>query len=231
VKVLAVAHRAGNDLEALHAAVELGADVLEADVHSHRGRLEVRHHKALGPLPWVWDRRAAAGRLPLVHDTWDLRPAGDFPLQLAALLEAARRDATLMLDLKGVGGVGPAVARLVHETVPDAPLLLCARWWPSVDAVAGRPWARPVLSARGRTELSRLRRRLSRGPVPYGVSVHRSLLDRDVVRALRDRVELVMTWPVDDEQVLDHVLALGVTGVITEKEPVLRAVVGLQAPD
>jgi glycerophosphoryl diester phosphodiesterase len=231
VRVLAVAHRAGNDLDALRAAVELGADVLEADVHSHRGRLEVRHHKSLGPLPWRWDRRARPGSVPLLRDSWELRPAGDFPLRLSGVLAAARPGTTLMLDLKGVGGVGPAVLRHLHQQAPDTPLMICARWWPSVDAFTDWPEVRPVLSARGRIELARLGRRLARGPVPYGVSVHRSLLDAEVVQALRQRVDLVMTWPVNDERALEQVLSLGVTGVITDDAQVLSDVVGLRTPD
>ena len=226
-----MAHRAGNDLQALQAALERGADVVEADVHSHLGRLEVRHHKALGPLPWVWDRKGGTGLVPLLRDHWDLQPASAFPLRLPQLLDAARADATLMLDLKGAGGVGPAVVRLLHARAPEAPIIVCARWWPSVDAFAGAGWARPVLSARGRTELARLRRRLARGPVPYGVSVHRSLLEPSVVRALRDRVELVMTWPVNDVEALDDVLRRGVNGVITDDVGILEAVVGLRTPD
>jgi glycerophosphoryl diester phosphodiesterase len=228
-RVLAVAHRAGNDLTALRDALARDADVVEADVHSHRGRLEVRHHKALGPLPWRWDRRAGTGRVPLLRDSWELQPASAFPLRLPELLDAARSGTTLMLDLKGVGGVGPAVVRLLHERVPEAPVIVCGRWWPSVDAFAGAPWALPVLSARGSTELARLRRRLRRGPVPYGVSVHRSLLAPEVVRELRARVRLVMTWPVNDGDALAQVLERGVNGVITDSGDVLDAVVGLRA--
>lgn len=229
-RVLAIAHRAGNDLAALQDALARDADVVEADVHSQRGQLEVRHHKAMGPLPWRWDRSAGTGRVPLLRDAWEVQPASAFPLRLPELLDAAGSHATLMLDLKGVGGIGPAVVRLLHARAPEAPLIVCGRWWPSVDAFAGAPWARPVLSARGRTELSRLRRRLRRGPVPYGISVHRSLLAPDVVRELRARVELVMTWPVNDPAALEDVLARGVNGVITDNAGVLDAVVGLRAP-
>jgi glycerophosphoryl diester phosphodiesterase len=219
VRVLAVAHRAGNDLEQLRAAVELGADVVEADVHRHRGRLEVRHLKSMGPVPYLWDR-------------WYLVPKSVRQLQLAELLDAVgpvAGRATLMVDLKGVGGVGAAVARALHERVPDAPVLVCSRWWPSVEPFAGSPWARPLLTARGTTELSRLRRRLRTRP-PYGVSVHRSLLTAPVVAELRARVPLVMTWPVNDEAALEHVLRLGVTGVISDEAAVLRAVVGERTP-
>ena len=214
-RVLAVAHRAGNDLEALAAATAAGADVLEDDVHRYRGRLEVRHSKALRPLPYLWD----AGE-PLVSTRVPR-------LLLPAVLDALSSDATLMLDLKGPGAVGRHVARAVHHQLPERPLLVCSRWWPGVDAVAGLPWARPLLTARNRAELLRLRRRVRGGRRPYGVSLHRSLLTPSVVAELRERVELVLTWGVDDEATLDDVLARGVNGVISDSADVLAQVKAL----
>ena len=218
MRVLAVAHRAGNDLDALHAAAAAGADVVEADVHRYRGRLEVRHSKALRPLPYLWD----AGQ-PL---TSTRAPQ----LQLTALLAALPPDLTLMLDLKGPGAVGRHVAHAVLELLPDRTLLVCSRWWPGVDAFAGLPGARPVLTARNRAELLRLRCRVRGRRVPYGVSLHRSLLEPDVVAELRERVELVLTWGVDDEAVLQDVLDRGVTGVISSSPAVLAQVKGLTVP-
>jgi len=54
--------------------------------------------------------------------------------------------------------------------------------------------------------------------------VHVSLLDGEVVAELRDRVEVVMTWPVDDEPTLARVAALGANGVITNEPEILREV-------
>jgi glycerophosphoryl diester phosphodiesterase len=213
VSVLAVAHRAGNSLAALQAAAEVGADVVEADVHDHRGRLEVRHSKSMGPLPWLWDR-----------GPWQLTPASVVQLQLAELLEALAGEATLMLDLKGAGRVGARSAELLHARRPEQPMLLCARWWPSLEAFAGASWARPVLSARNRAELARLRMRVRAGRCPYGVSLHGSLLSAPIVAELRERVELVMTWGVDDLPTLERVLELGVNGVISNSSEVLRSV-------
>lgn len=214
---LAIAHRAGNSLTGLHEANALGVDVIECDVHHHRGRLEVRHLKTAGPLPFLWDR-------------WELASASAPRLGLAELLEADRHGTTFMLDLKGrSAGTGPSVAALLHEVAGHRPLLACGRHWPSVERVAELPFVQPVLSARNRLELTRLRRRLATGPGIHGVSVHRSLLDAELVARLHDHVSVVMTWPVNDTAAVDSVLGLGVDGIISDEPDVLRTVLLLRA--
>lgn len=210
--MLAVAHRAGNDLAVLRAAALLGADIIEADVHLHRGRLEVRHEKTLWPLPWHWD----AGQLLTL----------ELPrLHLAELLDALPPRQTVMLDLKGVGRAGAEVARAVHARAPEHPLLVCARWWPSVLPFDQVPWAKVLLSVRGRTELLRLRRRLRSGAVPYGVSVHLSLLTPEVVAELHEHRLVILTWPVDDPVSLARARAVGVDGAITKDLEIVRELV------
>lgn len=217
MRPLAIAHRAGNSLTGLHAARELGVDVIECDVHHYRGRLEVRHLKTAGPLPLLWD-------------LWELVPASAPRLGLAELLAADEHGITFMLDLKGRhAATARSVARLLHEQARTHPILACGRYWPTVDALADLPFVRPVLSARNRVELSRLRQRLGTDrPPPYGVSVHASLLDAGVVAELHDRVEVVMTWPVNDPATLARVRGFGVTGVISDEPAVLA---GLLADD
>ncbi len=207
--MLAIAHRAGNSLAGLRAARDLAVDVIECDVHHYRGRLEVRHHKTAGPLPFLWD-------------TWDLIPASAPRLGLAELLEADRRGATFMLDLKGRSpATARAVVELLHRVAPR-PMLACGRWWPAVEAVAELPFVRPVLSARNRAELSRLRRRVALGSDSvYGASVHASLLSRPLVTELHRSVDVVMTWPINDPGELERVLGLGVSGVISDEPEVL----------
>jgi glycerophosphoryl diester phosphodiesterase len=212
VAVLAIAHRAGNSLAGLHAANELGVDVIECDVHHHRGRLEVRHHKTAGPLPFLWD-------------TWELASASAPRLGLSELLEADRHGTTFMIDLKGRRtAAARSVARLLHEGGHHAPVLACGRFWPALDTLAELPWVRPVLSARTRGELGRLHRRLAAGPPVHGVSVHRTLLDRATVRRLSRHVEVVMTWPVNDLPTLDRMVDAGVTGIISDEADVLAVV-------
>ncbi|WP_121251323.1 glycerophosphodiester phosphodiesterase [Nocardioides ferulae] len=207
---LAIAHRAGNSLAGLHEANLLGADVIECDVHEYRGRLEVRHLKTAGPLPFLWDR-------------WELASASAPRLGLAELLEAHRHGALFMLDLKGRrASAGRAVAELLHGEGHHREVIVCGRYWPAVEEVARLPFVRPVLSARNRAELARLRRRVAQpGAAPHGVSVHRSLLDEAVVAELRRHVQVVMTWPINDVESLDALLGVGANGIISDEPAVL----------
>jgi len=217
---LAIAHRAGNSLAGLHAANLLGVDVIECDVHEHRGRLEVRHLKTAGPLPFLWDR-------------WELASASAPRLGLDELLEANRQGTTFMLDLKGRRtSTARLVTELLHEGGHHRPILVCGRWWPAVDALSELDYVRPVLSARNRLELAKLCQRLARRPSSgrptYGVSVHRSLLDEATVAELHDSVEVVMTWPIDDLPSLEAMLDLGVTGIISNEPFVLAQLTARQ---
>jgi glycerophosphoryl diester phosphodiesterase len=90
-----------------------------------------------------------------------------------------------------------------------------------VEQVAELPFVRAVLSARTRVELTRLVRRLETGAPVHGVSLHRSLLDEGLVTWLHRHVDVVMTWPVNDVDALESVVALGADGVISDEPSVL----------
>ena len=208
---LAIAHRAGNSLTRLRPATELGVDVIEADVVSYPGRLEVRHLKTMGPLPLLWDK-------------WELRSTRTPRLGLVELLQAAKPDVTVMLDLKGRDvEAGSDVARALHEHAPQRPVLVCSRFWPILAPFEAIEWVRTVRSARTRAELAPL---LAASTAPgYGASVHRSLMTPDVVGRLHERVDVVMTWPINDDATLEQMLALretGTIGVISDELDVLR---------
>jgi glycerophosphoryl diester phosphodiesterase len=210
--VLAVAHRAGNDLAALREAAELGADVIEADVHLHKGRLEIRHTKSLGPLPWLWDK-------------WALHPVDPGQLLLHQLMAVLPVGQTVMLDLKGVGRVGPETLRFLQQRAVEHPIWVCARWWPSSLAFADQPWAKVLLSCRGRTEISRLLRRLRAGRPPYGVSIHLSMLTPELVTEIQSHGTKVLSWPVDDPHALEQARRLGIDGAITKDLGIVRELV------
>jgi hypothetical protein len=200
---LRVAHRAGNDLELLVEALGWGADLIEADVHLHRGRLEIRHTKTLGPLPWLWDRwYVVSARTPRLHLH-----------EVAAHLPPERR---VMLDLKGwQPWLGHRVAAAMAAAAPGVPYTVCSRHWRMLDAFEGLPHVHLVHSVRSRRELGRVGRRLAAHPT-WGIAVHRDLLGSVHLEALRSSVDALLTWPVNTESARAEALALGATGIISD---------------
>ena len=209
-RLLAVAHRSGNTVDGMRSALDAGVDLVEADVHAYRGRLEVRHLKSMGGLPYLWDR----GEL--------VRRRGYERVELAELVTELGGDARLMIDLKGVHPrLAASVARVLREVAPDGSLTVCTKHWGMLDAFDVP--VRRVLSASNRAGLARLRRRVARDPA-YGVSVHRRLLSPSVVHELQRSTQVVMTWPVDTAEALDDARRLGVDGVISKNLALLAEV-------
>ena len=201
-----VAHRAGNDLDLLRRAEAAGAWLVEADVHLHRGRLEVRHLKTAGPL--LWDR-------------WYLAPPGTPRMELAALLAAA--GAPLMLDLKGRDPRLPLrVAAELERVPPRVPVTVCSRSWRLLEPLRALPGVRVVHSVGSRRQLRALRRRFA-GRRLGGISIHRRLLDAATVADLRSRAELLLTWPVASAEDARRLARWGVDAVITERFEALAA--------
>lgn len=210
-----IAHRAGNRPDALAAAAGLGVDVVELDVHGHRGRLEVRHTKSMGPWPLLWDRWYLADGLapvPLLEDVLEALAARDRP-------------PALMIDMKGGD---PRLPGMVADALRRSPfrgrVLACSRVWRSLRVVADRAGAVPVHSAGSPRQLARLLARFPEdGDGLQGVSVHRRLLDPATVAALRRRTGLVMSWPVNTRPDADRLAGWGVTGLITDVPGLLVA--------
>jgi glycerophosphoryl diester phosphodiesterase len=206
--MLAIAHRSGNTVAGLREALDAGVDLVEADVHAYRGRLEVRHHRSMGGLPFLWDRDGVIRRGP--HHR----------LVLADLVAALGDDHRLMIDLKGVHPrLAPKVARLLRESSPGRSLSVCTKSWWMLDAF-DVPVQR-VLSAATRRGMARLLARVEAAPV-HGVSVRLSLLTPEVVDQLHRGTELVMAWPVDTPEALGQARRVGADAVISKDLDLLR---------
>ena len=230
--MLAIAHRSGNTVAGLRAALDAGVDLVEADVHLHRGRLEVRHLRTMGGLPLLWDRTGVVHRR-----RWE-------PVELTEVLDALGADHRLMIDLKGVHPrLAPTVAGLLRSVAPDRSLTVCTKAWWMLDAF-DLPVNRVLSAATGRG-LSRLRERLATEPVQgtgsgtghvtgpgsvRGVSVRVALLTRELVDELHRTTDLVMAWPVDTAAALAHARAVGVDAVISKNLDLLRGVIAERGP-
>jgi hypothetical protein len=204
---LLIAHRAGNEPGRLRAAECGGADVIEADLHLRRGRLELRHLKTVGSLPVYWDR-------------WALAPPWRHFDDLGDLLAAAQPQTVLMLDIKGRD---PAVARMTSDALGragrDADVYVSAREWPLLDEIDPGLASR-IGSAASPPQLDRLIRHAEARPLD-GASLHLRLLETERLRALRPYAPLLMSWPVNHRHEAERARALGVTGLISDSLPLL----------
>jgi len=209
---LTIAHRAGNELGLLPLAEAAGVDLLETDVWLHRGRLEVRHLKTLGPVPVLWDR-------------WRLAPAWTPRLLLDDLLRAVQPQTTLLLDLKGRN---PRCPDLLLETVRRAGaedrFVACSQTWPFLDALRRTAGTRVVYSIGKPRQLAAIWPRLAALDHP-AVSIHEQLLDPATVHALKERGTSIITWPINHDRRKDELLALGIDGIISDNLDLLRQVV------
>jgi glycerophosphoryl diester phosphodiesterase len=210
---LAIAHRAGNDLSRLRLAEQLGADLVEADVWMYQGQLEIRHLKTIGPLPVMWD-------------TWRLTGRPHLPFTLADLLTAVGPKTELMLDLKGsAAGLPRALLGDLWQVRPDRRVTLCSRNWAMLDAFPDDPRLRVVHSIGSNRQLRAYFGRGTRRP-SHGISIRSGLLSPTLVGSFKERVPLVMAWPVNTMRRMRELTAWGVDGLISDEIELLRDFIG-----
>jgi hypothetical protein len=206
-----VAHRAGNDLERLRHAAALHLPLAEADVHLHRGSLEVRHLKTAGPLPVLWDK-------------WELASPRTPRLQLAALLAAAGGGGPeLMLDLKGHAREIPG--RLLDALARGGfgrRVTVCSQDWDLLEPLRGAPDVRVIHSVGSTRALRALHGRFAAERLT-GVSIHRRLLDPTCAAGLAARADLLLSWPVETVAEGRRLASLGVHGLISQSFEALSA--------
>jgi len=209
--MLAIAHRAGNNLDALREALEAGVDLVELDVHLFRGALEVRHSQAIGRhLFWEQEHWALNWRRSIMLP------------ELADVLTTAGDDPRLMLDLKGPTlAVAPQVAGLLRSIAPERQVTVFTKQWRMLDAFTTDPHIRLVHSASNRLQLSRLRHRIRQNP-GFGVSIRLQILTPQIVAELREATGEVMVWPVDTPAALERARWLGATAVISKNLAMLQ---------
>ena len=201
---LLIAHRVGNTPDLISAAVGAGADLIEADIHLYRRRLEVRHTKSMGALPWLWDR-------------WYLVPAAAPRLQLPDLMADLPDRVLLMLDLKGWHPwLGRVVAAAMETAAPGRPYVVASRAWSMLNAFEDRDHVRIIHTAATPREAFALTRRLSRHRTD-AVCARQTLLEQPRwATRLRARAPVLLTWPVASTTAAHTALERGADGLVID---------------
>lgn len=209
---LIIAHRAGNNLADLAEAFAAGVDYAETDVWFHRGRLEVRHDKTAGPLPFLWDR-------------WSLKPSWEPRLLLDEVLAAASRRGRLFLDLKGRdAGLADAMNAAIERADAAGAVAFCGGWR-HLDGLRELVPQAPALYTVGTLErLEELRPRLARRDVT-GVSIDSRILTASIVSGLREAgVETIVSWHVETEETVRRLLSWGISGFTSDSLALLASI-------
>jgi hypothetical protein len=199
---LLVAHRAGNDPASARAAAEAGADLVEADVHMRRGRLELRHPRRIGPL--LWDREGLA-------------LARGAPREPGPALAALGPRPEPLLDLKG----GPprlaeAALAAARAALGERPVTIATRRWALLDRLEGAAGVRRVRSAASPREVRALLALAAAGRLGDGACVRADLLTPEVAGALAGSAPFLGTWPVAGAAQAERLAGLGATALILD---------------
>jgi glycerophosphoryl diester phosphodiesterase len=223
LRPIAIAHRAGNDLGALHEAEAAGIDLVECDIWPFRGQLEVRHLKTFGsaPVPLLWDREG--------WRRWRLAPGWRPRLHLRELLGARGERTELMLDLKGNDLRLPAAiletrTEAQRDPAGAAPLTVCSQNWALLEPFRHEPDVAVVHSVGNPAQL----RRLETLAGVTAVSIDRRLLSEAVATRLHQRGCFIMTWSVATWAEAEALIARGADGIISSHLDVLRQVMALR---
>jgi len=218
---LVIAHRGAsareveNSLAAFRAAVRLGADGVELDVHATAdGGLIVHHDAALdgtGPIPELTTREAQAVRLP----------NGEPVPTLAEALDACGSGLRVFVEVKSLP---PQFDQRLLDALDHGPNPAgCAVHGFDHRIVRRLGTARPTL-ARGVLSTAYPVRPVA-ALQDAGATIlwqERSLVDADLVAALHARGRRLFVWTVDDADEMRRFARLGVDAICTNAPDVGR---------
>lgn len=203
--VLGVAHNSGDSIRATKQALEHGADVVEIDVISVRGRLHAGHDR---PLPGIGGRLF---RGPPLEQSW----------------KAAAAAHAIKLDLKqSSAGYLTKLIDFLHAH--REPLAMVATGHVGALQTLHRqaPWVIRLLSVGSEASFQRLRGDQNLLDLIDGVTVRHALVTPSASEWLEERGLIVLAWTVNSVRRLNELVRLGVDGVITDNLTILELLGG-----
>lgn len=200
---LGVAHNAGNNAATTATALDYGADVIEIDVITARGRLVAG--RAHG---WPW----LAGFVfqgQTLANAWQHAAAAKI-----IQLDLQQNDRGLLEELVGF-----------LDERPDHPVMVSTREAAAIEYLRPRlpSTVRLVYSVPFPDAAAKIRSDAALANDVGGISVFAGLVDADLVRWAHERHLIVLAWTVNDGEQLAYLLRLGVDGITTANLAILQA--------
>jgi glycerophosphoryl diester phosphodiesterase len=222
-------HAPENTLAGIRAALAMGVDAIEIDVHATRDGVPVLMHDAT--VDRTTDGSGAVHEMTLAEiraldaggDAFDGRFRGEPVPTLADVLELTRRTCLLVVEIKA-----SEIEREVAEVVRRLDAAGSAMVWSfrSEVVAAWRELMPEVPAAQLTGEAIRDLRALLNDTVrrnAQAISISGAAISPELVHAARLRGLTVYTWTVDEPEEQARVAAAGVDGIVTNVPDVLRA--------
>ncbi len=239
-----IAHRGAsaeapeNTLAAFRRALDLGAGMIELDVHLTRDGVPVVIHDAWlsrttdgegrvaqtsfaalrrhSAGAWL-DRRFASERVPRLEEVFDLvRGRAEINVEIKAEPDSAEQTARAALDVAREAG---AIGRTLFSCFDPGPLGVLRAQGPDIRlALLTGPTSlaaqvAPGSPASAEAVLARMER--WRALAPEAACLHRSLVSAPLVATLHSRGLAVYVYTVDDEAEAERLDAMGADGIFT----------------
>ncbi|HXK33818.1 MAG TPA: glycerophosphodiester phosphodiesterase family protein [Dehalococcoidia bacterium] len=229
-------HAPENTLAGIRAALELGADAIEVDVHCTSDRVPVLIHDStvdrttdgtgdIHEMPLEVVRALDAGARQFAP-----RFQGEPIPTLAEVLDLTRGQALLQIEIKQTG-IEEEVARVVRDANAVADCEVHSFWPQVVQAMrAAEPRMAAALLTDGRRivdweDFFGFALSLN----AQGVSVYYDFATPEVVRRGQMRSLTFMTWTVDDERDIARVAAAGVDSICSNFPDIVAATLTARA--
>jgi glycerophosphoryl diester phosphodiesterase len=207
-----------NSLAAIRAAVALGVDMVEVDIHRTADDRLVLWHDPTFPI--------RGEHVTIAHTTLDQLRAvdignGERIIELADGLDAVRGQATLLIDLKADGLAGPIVD-VVHAREPQ-PVAVCGHFWETLREIDRRA---PEIGT-SLTLDRRWRDYYGEGVIERvdtdAVTVDWRILDPVFLARCHAQGLVVLAWTVDDLDLMRRLIALGANGLTSNRADLFAA--------
>lgn len=213
----------GNSRRAILAAVDLGVEMVEVDIHrTADGHLVLWHDETIlvgdAHIPLATATRAALQSVDIGQ--------GERLIGLADGLDAVRGRAALLIDLKADGLAEQIVATV--RACGEQPVVVCGDFWESLREIKQRA---PEIGT-SLTLDHRWRQRHGDDVIERidtdAVTVDWRIIDPAFVARCHARGLAVLAWTVDDLTLMERLLAMGADG-LTSNRPDLFTHVGNRA--
>jgi glycerophosphoryl diester phosphodiesterase len=206
-----IAHGGGNSRDSAVEAVRWGADLIEADIWSYRGQLEMRHERR---VPFT----------PILFERWYLKWGLDSQHSLSGLVQDVQSSAGILLDFKNRGDLPRLLREALTAAGGEPRVCASSQHWPVIRMIHEQvPSMEMFYSIDVEAQLELFFTIAERDALPTGVSCNHEHLDRGLIDRFHKKGLAVIAWTVDEPERAADLASWGVDAITTNDVQAVRS--------